>query len=192
MSNHTHSKENPPQFLRNGVVTKLSETQFGKTSPYKGQSFWTVVTNPLNLHESIKALGEDIASKVIERFWRAVAIEAFTDPNNKDEHGHLIWDNVLKAFETLDTGGATKKELADQILELQDQADALTETIEEADVYDDKGEVKADKQDQYNELTGKINEIIVQIRPLKKQRKAIEAKYAAIAAKRQANKAPTA
>jgi hypothetical protein len=192
---HNYTKEQPPVVSRNGVSLPLVPTIFGKTSDFKGQSFWTLEATAKNQDDFRTFIGDDIVNNVLTRFIRRVAIDLFTpskDSENFDEHGHVIWDNIFKGFQSLDTGGATLKELNEQIGELQDEAMAITDKIEEADVYNDDDSIKADKQELYNDLTGKMSELTKKIRPLKKQIKAIQDKYAVIAAKRAASKTAVA
>ena len=186
MSEHTHhyTKENPPKVIRNEVSLPLTEATMGKTSNTPGAKFWTLEVTPLNQKEALAFIGDTIVNGVLTRFFRRVAVDIFTSPDNKTEDGKMDWDSVLESFAEFDTGGATLSDLSKQIEELQDAAA----------VYMEDPDYEVDENDQprnpakYVELTENIKEIMQKIRPLKKQRADIQKKYEAIAAKRKASK----
>lgn len=192
MSNHNYTKENPPVITRKvdgeEVKIPLSETKFGKTSDYKGQSFWTISTTAANQALVRKFLGDDVVNSVVDRFIRRVAMDIFIDKNGvfetKDEHGHIVWDNVLKAFAEFDSGGATLSDLNDQRDELIDINYSLME---------DPNYEKNEDDSFVNPVEGpKIHAMLLEnigkLKKLKSKIQAIEEKYAKIAAKRAATK----
>jgi hypothetical protein len=188
MSHYT--KENPPVVgPRNGVCLPLSEETFGKTSPLKGQKFWAISPTANNFDDVVKFISEPTAAAIIGRFLRRVGIDIFTDEKNKNTDGTINWSSVVGDWQEFDTGGATLHDLEEQISELQDEGLAIGDLIDSEGLQSDDGSVEEGKQDRYNELTANLKEIGNKIRPLKRQHKIITDKYAAIAAKRQANKA---
>jgi hypothetical protein len=156
----------------------------GKTSNTPGAKFWTLEVTPLNQKEALSFIGDTIVNGVLTRFFRRVAVDIFTSPDNRAEDGKMDWDSVLESFAEFDTGGATLSDLSKQIEELQDAAA----------VYMEDPDYEVDENDQprnpakYVELTENIKDIMGKIRPLKKQRADIQRKYEAIAAKRKASK----
>jgi len=185
MSNHNYTKENPPVVTRNGVSLPLVQTTFGKTSDLKGQSFWTLEVTAANQDKARTFIGDDIVNPVLTRFARKVAIDLFTDADNKDEHGHYIWDNILNGFQNLDTGGATLKELSEERDEIIDLSNALMDSPD-FEVNDDGTKANPEK---WEEINAQLLENNKKLSRLKRSIKAIQDKYAAIAARRMANKA---
>jgi hypothetical protein len=185
--NHVYTKENPPHVTRNEVTLSLSPQKFGKTSPNKGQEFWALEANETNWDKVVNFIGRPIIMATTTRFLRRVGIDIFSDAKNKVD-GVINWDAVLQDWAEFDTGGATLKDLMEEINQLQDQAAEITDTMEEEGVYDDNGDVKADKQERFNELSLELKDLTNKIRPLKKEIKRIQEKYAVIAEKRKATK----
>jgi hypothetical protein len=185
---HHYTKENPPVVTRNGVSLPLSLTAFGKTSDFKGQSFWTLEANAANEDQARQFVGPEIYNSVITRYLRKVAIDLFTSPDNKDENGAIIWENILNGFQNLDTGGATLKELSEERDEIIDLSNALMDSPD-FEVNEDGTKVNPEK---WEEINAQLLENNKKLSRLKRSIKAIQDKYAAIAAKRQANKAVAA
>jgi len=183
---HNYNKENPPVVSRNGKSLPLALTTFGKTSDFKGQSFWTLEVTAANQDDARAFIGDDIVNPVLTRFMRKVAIDLFTDPDNKDEHGQYIWDNIISGFQSLDTGGATLKELSEERDEIIDLSNALMDSAD-FEVNEDGTKVNPEK---WEEINSQLLENNKKLSRLKRSIKAIQDKYALIAAKRQANKAP--
>ena len=181
---HHYTKENPPIINRNGISLKLQPATYGKTSPLKGQSFWTGEGSIATADEFFKFIGIDILLTQANRFYRRHAMDVFSDPLNKNEDGTYNWDNILPALAEIESGGFTLVELDEQINELQDEYVTLTQ--------DEKYELNENDQPVYPEdyvrLTEQIKAIVKKIKPLKLKQKEIQAKYQAIAAQRKANK----
>ena len=182
---HNYSKENPPQVTRNDATLSLTEATFGKTSKQKGQKFWTLAPGQPKFDQLVQFLGVDIAYKNLERFCRRVAIDLFTSEDNHDNEGHVIWDNIIEGFQSLDTGGATLSELEADMAQLIDESEALMETAEFADVKEDG---TPNNPAVWQPIQDKLLDNNRQLAALKRQKKAIQEKYLAIAARRQANK----
>jgi hypothetical protein len=183
-----YNKENPPVTPpRNGVSMPLEEQTFGKTSPLKGQKFWAIEPTVSNLNDVIKFAGESTVAAIVGRFFRRVGIDIFTHDKNKNADGTLDWSAILEDWASFDTGGATKSDLETQVSELQDEVQVLTDDDNYALNENDQPENPAE----YIILTEKVKVLMKKITPLKKQIRAITDKYAAIAARRQANKAQT-
>ena len=121
-----YTKENPPVVTRNDTKLPLSLTVFGKTSDLKGQPFWTLEATASNEDAVRKFIGAEIVNSVLTRYLRKVALDLFSNKtDNYDAEGHIIWDNILSGFQSLDTGGANKAELAAERDELIDLSNAL-------------------------------------------------------------------
>lgn len=185
--NHVYTKENPPKVTRNNVTLNLTPEKFGKTSPNKGQEFWALQANETNWDKVVEFVGRPIIMANTTRFLRRVGIDIFSDEKNKQD-GVVQWESILSDWAEFDTGGATLKDLMEEISQLQDQAAEITDTMEEEGVYDDNGDVKANKQNRFNELSLELKDLTNKIRPLKKEIKRIQDKYAVIAEKRKASK----
>ena len=183
---HTYTKENPPVVKRNEVSANLVPTTFGKTSDFKGETFWTLECTSANQELVRKFVGDEIVNSIITRFLRKVGIDLFT---NKEDNfdaatGHVIWDNILNGFQNLDTGGATLKELAEERDELIDLSNALidSEDYQRNDAGDFADPARGE------EITKQLVENNIKLGRLKRSIKGIQEKYAVIAAKRQASK----
>ena len=200
-----YTKENPPKVTRNEVGIVLAPQKFGKTSPNKGQEFWSPEVNSANQSGMLKFIGDNIVNATLTRMLRRVGIEISTAPKNKNEDGSFNWESALEDWASFDTGGATLSDLNEDISLLQDQAAEVTDQMEEGSAavgnegevgyipaygpcYDDNGEVIPAMQERFNELSSQLKDLTTKIRPLKKEIKRIQEKYQVIAEKRAATK----
>jgi len=180
-----YTKENPPVVTRNDTKLPLSLTVFGKTSDLKGQPFWTLEATASNEDAVRKFIGAEIVNSVLTRYLRKVALDLFSNKtDNYDAEGHIIWDNILSGFQSLDTGGANKAELAAERDELIDLSNAL---MDDPDFEENEDGTKVNPV-RWLEINTQLMENNRKLGRLKRAIREIETKYAAIAAKRMANK----
>ncbi len=185
MSEHTHNTKSPV-IIRNEIPLELTKDAFGKKSKENaGKVFFTPVATLENWETFVKWVGLDEIISSTNRTLRRISADIFLQWNEADylkEDGTFNWNGWAEAMADFTAGRTTLSDLEEQIDNLQALQESYTIENPQFGETDAQGNLTPEAEN----LMAKVKEGNKKISALRAQRKAIQERYEAIAAKRAA------